>query len=106
MGKIVGVKSLVNQKMKYNILLNMEETLRLKGRLRDVHFFSTDSATVKSGLMETGMSNATKYFTIPEEFIFRKSKKKIKQEPLTSCLKMETQGEVFFIYIMQKGKSP
>ncbi|MCP3683459.1 MAG: hypothetical protein GY861_12300 [bacterium] len=103
MGKQIDSKNLTNGKVKCTILMDLNETLHLKGNLMEVYLFSPDSCEAKAGVFDTGIKHSTKYFEIPESMALKHTKKrKIKTDFSVSCQKIEKEDKAFFIYVVSK----
>ncbi|MCP3683461.1 MAG: hypothetical protein GY861_12310 [bacterium] len=103
MGKQIDSKELTNGKVKCTILMDLNETLSLKGNLRDVYLFSPDSCEAKAAFFDTGVKHSTKYFEIPESMSLKNtSKRRSKQDFSVSCQKIEKEDKAFFIYVVSK----
>ncbi len=103
MGKIVDVKKLEGDKHIYKVLVTPEEFVALGGNLKNVHFFSFDDFTAKAQVMESAVKKSTKYFTIPRELADSILRKRNAYQQLSgSCISMDLDRNVFFIYIIKK----
>ena len=99
MGKIVGIKAIKGDKVVVEVEMDYEESLNLRGHIKNVHVFSEDSAEIKSNLSQRGTNEATKYFLIPREL----------REGLTfneevKCQRIDSGAKTLFIYMVDKIK--
>lgn len=97
MGSIVSSKSAKDGKIIYEVLMDYDESLQLKGRIKNVHLFSEDVAEIKTNLSSRGKNEATKYFLIPREL-----RHDMKFTDKVKCQKLETQSKIIFIYVVDK----
>ena len=65
MGTILGSKITKDNHVIFEVQLDYEESLQLKGHIKKVHLFSEDAADIKANLSQRGKNEATKYFLIP-----------------------------------------
>jgi superfamily II RNA helicase len=79
--------------------MDYEESLQLKGHIRNIHLFSEDSAEIKTNLSQRGTNEATKYFLIPREL-----RENLKFEEKVKCQRLETDTKIIFIYVVDKIK--
>ena len=99
MGIIIGTKVTKDNKIICEVEVNYEESLRLKGRIKNIHLFSEDAAEIKTNLSQRGTNEATKYFLIPREL----------REDLTfnekvKCQKIETDLRIIFFFVVDRIK--
>ena len=97
MGTILGTKITKDNKIVFEVELDYEESLNLKGFMKNVCLFSEDAAEIKTNLSQRGTNDATKYFLIPRELrdnlTFSKDVK---------CQKIETGTRTIFIFAVNK----
>ena len=67
MGTIIGSKIREDGKVIFEILLDAEESLNLKGHVSDIHVFSDNNSEVHSRLTKRGKNDATMYFLVPKD---------------------------------------
>jgi len=84
-------------KVIYNILVNEQESISLKGRVKNIHIFSLEQCDADSKIMARGKGKSAKYFLIP---IKLKSKKRLK---IISTQIVETETKAIFIYVCEKS---
>ncbi|MBD3249290.1 hypothetical protein GF336_04560 [Candidatus Woesearchaeota archaeon] len=97
MGTILSSKTTKEGDIVYEILVDYEESLQLKGRVKNVHVFSEDVADIKTNLSGRGKNEATKYFLIPTSL-----RKNIKLTDKVKCQKLETESKNIFVYVVDK----
>ena len=97
MGSILSSKTLKDGKIIYEILMDYEESLQLKGHIKNVHVFSEDVADIKTNLSSRGKNEATKYFLIPREL-----RENIQFTDKVKCQKLETDSKIIFVYVVDK----
>ena len=98
MGVILSTKTTKDNKVVFEVELDYEESLELKGHIKNVHVFSEDAAELSTNISQRGTNEATKYFLIPKEL--RKGllfKEKVK------CQKIETGSRNIFIFVVEKN---
>jgi hypothetical protein len=97
MGMILGTKTLKDKKIIFEVEMNYEESLRLKGHINNIHLFSEDAAEIKTNLSQRGTNEATKYFLIPREL---RGELNFNEE--VRCQKIETETKTIFIFVVHK----
>ena len=97
MGSILSSKTLKDGKIIYEIIMDYEESLQLKGHIKNIHVFSEDVADIKTNLSSRGKNEATKYFLIPREL-----RNNIQFTDKVNCQKLETDSKIIFVYVVDK----
>ena len=97
MGSILSAKTTKEGKIIYEVAMDYEESLQLKGNIRNVHLFSEDVAEIKTNLSARGKNEATKYFLIPREL-----RQNMNFDGKVKCQKLETDSKTIFIYVVDK----
>lgn len=99
MGSILSSKVMADSKVVYEIALDREEALQLKGYMDNIHVFSEDAADIKSRISFRGKNEATKYFLIPREL-----RDDIKKSKEVECQKLETRSKTLYVFLVDKIK--
>ena len=99
MGTILGTKITKDNKIVFEVKMNYEESLKLKGHIKNVHIFSEDAAEIKTNLSQRGTNEATKYFLIPREL---RGNLKFNEE--VKCQKIDTDSRTIFVFVVNKVK--
>ena len=99
MGTIIGTKITKNNKIVFEVEMDYEESLKLKGHIKNVHIFSEDAAEIKTNLSQRGTNEATKYFLIPREL-----RGDLKFNEQVKCQKVETDTRTIFVFVVDKIK--
>lgn len=99
MGVILGTKTTKNNKVIFEVELDYEEALRLKGHVKNIHVFSEDAAEIKANLSQRGTNEATKYFLIP-----RQLRENLTFNEEVKCQKIDTDSKTTFIFVVDKLK--
>ncbi|MBN2422327.1 hypothetical protein JXB41_03805 [Candidatus Woesearchaeota archaeon] len=99
MGTILNARLQEDGKVVYEICVDKDEALRLKGNMEHIHLFAEDASMIKSRISLRGKNEATKYFLIPREL-----RKEITTKKEVSCQKIKTKYKDIFIYIVDKIK--
>lgn len=99
MGRILGTKTTKEGKVIFEIEMDYEESLQLKGHIKNIGVFSEDAAEIKTNLSQRGKNEATKYFLIPREL-----RTNLKFNEKVKCQKLETDGKIIFVYVVDKIK--
>lgn len=99
MGTILGTKITKDNKIIFEVELDYEESLKLKGHIKDIHIFSEDAAEIKTNLSQRGTNEATKYFLIPREL-----RGDLKFNEQVKCQKIETDTRTIFVFVVDKIK--
>jgi len=97
MARILGTRTIEGNKVIYEIELNHEEALQLKGYTENICVFPENGAETKMNISKRGKNEATKYFLIP-----RKLRSNLKCNEKVKCQKIETENKVIFIYVVDK----
>ena len=97
MGRILGTKTTKDSKVIFEVELDYEESLQLKGHIKNIHVFSEDVADIKTNLSQRGKNEATKYFLIPREL-----RSNLKFNEKVKCQKLETDAKIVFVYVVDK----
>jgi hypothetical protein len=99
MGSILNSKTTNDGKIIFEVVVDYEESLQLKGHVNNVHLFSEEVVDIKSNISLRGKNEATKYFLIPKEL-----RQGLMFNTKVTCQKMETPTKVIFIYVVDKIK--
>ena len=99
MGKILGTKTTKDNKIIFEVEMDYEESLKLKGHIKNVHVFSEDAAEIKSNLSQRGTNEATKYFLIPREL-----RDNLNFNEQVECQKIDTDTRTIFVFVVNKIK--
>ena len=97
MGSIISSRLTKDDKIIYEVIMDYDESLQLKGNVKNIHVISEDVANIKTNLSTRGKNEATKYFLIPKEL-----RKNIEFKDRVKCQKIETDAKMVFVYIVDK----
>ncbi len=97
MGTIISSKAIKDNKVIFEIELDYEESLELKGHIKNVHMFSEDAAEIKTNLSQRGANEATKYFLIPREL-----RQGLQFKEKVKCQKIDTLTRSIFVFVVNK----
>jgi hypothetical protein len=97
MGVILGTKITKDNKVIFEVEISYEESLKLKGHIKNVHVFSENAAEIKSNLSQRGVNEATKYFLIPREL-----RNNLNFNERVKCQKLETDTKTIFVFVVDK----
>ena len=97
MGTILGTKTLKDKQIVFEVEMDYEESLKLKGHIRNIHLFSEDAAEIKTNLSQRGTNEGTKYFLIPREL-----RDNLRFNEEVRCQKIETETRTIFIFVVDK----
>ena len=97
MGNILNSKTTNDGNLIFEVLVDYEEALQLKGRVKNIHLFSEDVPDIKANISLRGKNEATKYFLIPKEL-----RKDLKFNTKVKCQKIETDTKTIFVYVVDK----
>lgn len=98
MGDIISTK-IKDNKVVIEVELDYEESLKLKGHIKNIHIFSEDAADIKTSLAQRGTNEATKYFLIP-----RQLRENLNFNEDVKCQKIDTDSKSVFIFTVNKVK--
>ncbi|HIG94268.1 MAG: hypothetical protein QT05_C0052G0037 [archaeon GW2011_AR13] len=99
MGSIIGIKTTKEGKVVVELEMDYEESLKLKGHIKDIHIFSEEASEIKTNLSQRGTKEATKYFLIPKEL-----RGNLTFNEIVKCQKIETNSKIIFIFAVDKIK--
>lgn len=97
MGRILSTKTTKDGKVVFEVEMDYEEALELKGHIKNIHIFSEDTAEIKANLSQRGKNEATKYFLIPREL-----RACLKFNERVKCQKIENESRIIFVYVVDK----
>ena len=97
MGTILNSRTKEDNKIVFEILVDYEEALQLKGNINNVHLFSEDVAEVETRLTRRGKDESTYYFLVPKGL-----RKNLEAKGTVKCQKIETKTKIIFVYVMDK----
>ncbi len=96
-GGIIGSKLREDGKVQFEVCVDYEEAVQLRGHMDNIHIFSEEVADVKTNMSQRGKDGATKYFLVPKEL-----RKNLKFNSEVLCNRIDTKSKVIFIYIIDK----
>jgi len=99
MGMILGTKMIKDDKVVFEVEMDYEDSLKLKGHIKNIHVFSEDAAEIITNLSQRGTNEATKYFLIPREL-----REGLNFNKNVKCQKIETEARKIFIFVVDKVK--
>lgn len=97
MGQIIGIKAIKDDKVVVEVHMTYEESLMLKGHIKNIHLFSENAAEIKANLSQRGTNEATKYFLIPREL-----RDNLTFNEKVKCQRIDTDSRILFIYMVDK----
>ncbi|MCK4650160.1 hypothetical protein KAT36_02915 [Candidatus Pacearchaeota archaeon] len=86
-----------DDKIIFEIEMNYEDSLKLKGHTKNIHVISEDAAEIKTSLSQRGTNEATKYFLIPREL-----REGLNFNKHVKCQKIETDSRNVFVFVVDK----
>ncbi len=99
MGSIIGIRTTKDDKVIVEVEMSYEESLQLKGHIKNIHILSEDAAEIKTNLSQRGTNEATKYFLIPREL-----RDNLNFNEKVKCQRIETDTKILFVYVVDKIK--
>ena len=97
MGSILSSRVKDDGKIVFEVCIDQEEALQLKGHLESIHLFSEKTADSKTNMVQRGKNESTRYFLIPKNM-----RSNLGYKSISKCQKIETKSKVIFVYIMDK----
>lgn len=97
MGTILSSRTKEDGKVVFEVLVDYDEALQLRGNLSNVHLFSEDVATMETQITQRGKNEATTYLLLPREL-----RRTNKLRGIARCQKIETQTKLIFLYVVDK----
>ena len=99
MGTILNAKLQGDGKVVYEVCVDKEEALNLKGNMENIHLIAEDASNIKTRISLRGKNEATKYFLIPREM-----RNDINSKKEVLCQKIDTKYKDVYIFIVDKIK--
>lgn len=99
MGKVIGIKTVKNDEVIVEVQMSYEESLQLRGHIKNVHLFSEDAAEIKANLSQRGTNESTKYFLIPRDL-----RENLTFEENVKCQRIDADSKIIFVYMVDKIK--
>lgn len=96
MGTVISSRATEDGKVVYEVALDSEESLQLKGRMNEVHIFSEANMKIHSRLSKRGKNDATMYFLVPKEL-----RKGIRGNSNATCQIIKTNSKKIFIFSIE-----
>ena len=97
MGEIINSK-IIGNKVLYKVELSENESLALRGNMRNIRLFSLDLCDTESRIMERGPDKVAKYFLIPIKY-----KSKSNKKPRSISYQMiNLDAKAIYIYIVER----
>ena len=97
MGSILSSKVQNDGKVSYEVVIDRDEALQLRGNMDNIHVLAESAADIKSRISLRGKNEATKYFLIPKEF-----REDIKKSREVQCQKIETKAKAIYVFYVDK----
>lgn len=97
MGTILSSRVKDDGKVVFEVSLDYDESVQLRGYMDNVHLFSEHVVDIKTNISQRGKNEATKYFLIPKEL-----RKNIKYSSKTRCQKIDTKTKSIFVFIVDR----
>lgn len=95
MGTILGSKIREDGKVIYEVLLDADESLQLRGHVHNVHLFSDNNAEAHSRLTRRGKNDATMYLLVPKEF-----RAGLEDSMNARCQIIKEENKTFFVFTL------
>lgn len=99
MGTILSTRMTKDDTVIFEVEMDYNDSLRLKGHVKNVHVFSEDAAEIRTNLSQRGTNEATKYFLIPREL-----RENLNFSKNVKCQKIETETRKIFVFVVDKVK--
>jgi len=96
MGSIISSHVKEDGRVVFEVVVDADEALQLRGNINDVHIFSENVADISARLLQRGKKEATKYFLVPREL-----RKDLIIPRKVYCQRIETKTKTIFIYVME-----
>jgi hypothetical protein len=93
MGTIIGSKVMDDGKVVYEVVVDGNESLQMKGHVSNIHVFSLNNSDVPSRLTRRGKNDATTYFLVPKEL-----REGLKESALAKCQLVKIPNKKIFIF--------
>lgn len=97
MGSITSSRVRQDGKVVFEVVMDYEESLNLKGHFDNIHIFSEEIADKESVISIKGLSDSTRYLLIPKEL-----RKGINIDGKVKCHRIDTRTKTMFIYVIDK----
>jgi hypothetical protein len=96
MGQILGSKVKDDGKIIFEVLVEHEEALQLKGHVDNIHLFSENVGDIEVATTQRGANDATTYFLVPKDL--RPPKKITKAR----CQMITTKTKTMYVYVIDR----
>ena len=97
MGFVLGTRSRDDGKIIFEVLVDQQEALQLKGHIENVHLFTEKAAENEVVITQRGTNDATTYLLVPKEM-----RNHGRLQGKAKCQRIDTKDKAFFIYTMGK----
>ncbi len=97
MGVILGSRVRDDGKVIFEVLLDQDEAIHLKGHMDNIHVFSENAAEIETNISQRGKNEATKYFLIPKTL-----RHGLTFDESVKCQKIDTKTRTIFVYVVDK----
>lgn len=97
MGSILSSKATKDGRIVFEVLMDYDEALQLRGHVNNVHMFSEEETNTEANISERGKFESTKYFLIPKEL-----RKNLRFNSKVMCQRIETPKHIAYIYLIDK----
>jgi hypothetical protein len=97
MGCIQSSKIRNDEKVVFEVVLDYDESLHLKGHFDNIHLFSEEVIDTDTILAVRGANDATKYFLVPKNL-----REGINLEGKVKCNRFDTKTKIVFVYMIDK----
>jgi hypothetical protein len=99
MGSILSSKVREDGKIVFEVVVDKEEALQLKGQLENVYIYSEKNSNYNTAMTQRGKNDATKYFLIPREL-----RNNLDYDEKVVCQRIETKTKSTFIFSVDKNE--
>lgn len=100
MAEILNTKTDGNGDLILEVSVKYNESLELKGNMKNIHIFSEEVIDIPTHISLRGKNESTKYFLIP-----KKLRNNLIYDTDVTCKKIDNDKKIIFIYIVDKNKS-
>jgi hypothetical protein len=93
MGTIISSRIREDGKVVYEVVIDSDESLQLKGHMNDIHVFSLNNAHSNSRLSRRGKNDATTYFLLPKDM-----RAGLKESAPAKCQMLQMTNKKVFVF--------
>ncbi|MBR9677131.1 hypothetical protein GOV04_03250 [Candidatus Woesearchaeota archaeon] len=96
MGSIISSKVRDDRKIIFEICVDQEEALQLKGLVDNIYLLSDNAEQIETNVVQRGKNEATMYFLIPKNM-----RSKLKNTSKAKFQKIDSKDKTMYVYTVK-----